>query len=1003
VAKSFILPLMNRIIFFLIITICLAGNVNAQVTFPVNGPRNAQPGYYVFTNATLYIDYQTRVDRGTLIIRDGKIVYAGAATAIPQSATVIDLNGRYIYPAFIDLYTNYGVQIPNENKRSEQETRQFISAKKGAYYWNEAIRGEMSAADHFTPDDKKAAQLREAGFGAVLTGTHDGICRGSNALVYTSDGKEQELIITPQAAASFSFSKGSSRQSYPSSLMGSVALLRQTYYDAKWYKNQDKETNFTLGAFNKLQGLPSIFETENKLNILRADKIGDEFGVQYIIKGSGEEYQRMDEIKGTNAPLIIPVNFPKAYDIDDPFDADYVSTTDLKHWEMAPYNLNLLTKQKIRFAITSDNCESAQQFLQNIKKAVAVGLPEAEALKALTYTPATLINQTTKLGALKIGMLANFIITNAPVFAEEAVIQQTWVKGQQHEINHTKTTVLSGKYKIENMAMNGYELHVETDKRKTEVSLIGKDTLKTRIEESNGLFNLQVSLNKKGDSLIRLTAWVDIVDSSVYPYLIRKISGTALLPNAASTVFSAIWIDSVKADPKKKDTVETPAFVNTITFPFTDFGWKEMPKQETILFKHATVWTNEKDGILKDADVLIKRGKIASVGKNLNVTGAKEIDATGKHLTTGIIDEHSHIAISNGVNEGTQSSSSEVRIGDVVNSEDINIYRQLAGGVTASQLLHGSANPIGGQSALIKLRWGFAPDKMKIEGADGFIKFALGENVKQANWGDRAVYRYPQTRMGVEQVLYDEFIHAKGYEQQLKADPNTRRDLELDAIVEILGKKRFITCHSYVQSEINMLMHVADSMKFKVNTFTHILEGYKVADKMKAHGVNASTFADWWAYKMEVIEAIPYNAAILHKMGVNTAINSDDAEMGRRLNQEAAKIVKYGAVSEEDAWKMVTLNPAKMLHLDSRMGSMKPGKDADIVLWTDNPLSIYAKPEMTLVDGICFYSLEGDKQLRERERQERQRIIQKMIQAKRNGEKTEKKISKPEENYHCED
>jgi urease alpha subunit len=258
--------------------------------------------------------------------------------------------------------------------------------------------------------------------------------------------------------------------------------------------------------------------------------------------------------------------------------------------------------------------------------------------------------------------------------------------------------------------------------------------------------------------------------------------------------------------------------------------------------------------------------------------------------------------------------------------------------------------------------------------------------------------------MGVEQLYYDAFLRAKQYEKKLATNPKlTRKDLELDALVEILNAKRFISCHSYVQSEINMLMHVADSMKFKVNTFTHILEGYKVADKMKAHGVNASTFADWWAYKYEVIEAIPFNAAIMHKVGVNVAINSDDAEMGRRLNQEAAKIIKYGNVSEEDAWKMVTLNPAKMLHLDNKLGSIKVGKDADLVLWNFNPLSIYAKPEMTFVDGICYYSIAQDEALRITIKTERQRLINKMIAAKQAGEKTEHKVSFIDENYHCED
>jgi imidazolonepropionase-like amidohydrolase len=355
------------------------------------------------------------------------------------------------------------------------------------------------------------------------------------------------------------------------------------------------------------------------------------------------------------------------------------------------------------------------------------------------------------------------------------------------------------------------------------------------------------------------------------------------------------------------------------------------------------------------------------------------------------------------VNEGTEASSAEVRIGDVINSEDINIYRQLSGGVTASQLLHGSANPIGGQSGLVKLRWGYAPEKMKIEGADGFIKFALGENVKQSNWGDKYDSRYPQTRMGVEQTYVNEFTRAREYEKALREKKNVRRNLELEALVEVLNKKRFITCHSYVQSEINMLMHVADSFGFRVNTFTHILEGYKVADKMKAHGANGSTFADWWAYKYEVIDAIPYNASILDKVGVNTAINSDDAEMARRLNQEAAKTVKYGGTSEEDAWKMVTLNPAKMLHLDSHMGSIKAGKDADIVIWTDDPLSIYAVVEKTFVDGVCFYDRDKDSAKRESIKHERARLSMKMLDEKKAGAPTQDPPKKSSRLYDCKD
>jgi imidazolonepropionase-like amidohydrolase len=458
-------------------------------------------------------------------------------------------------------------------------------------------------------------------------------------------------------------------------------------------------------------------------------------------------------------------------------------------------------------------------------------------------------------------------------------------------------------------------------------------------------------------------------------------------------------IATIEKDSVKNKISET----GNIIYPFSAYGTSVLPKQEEIIFKNATVWTNEKDGIMQETDIWIKAGKIVKVGKGLQSASAKIIDAKGKHITPGIIDEHSHIAATGNVNEGTYSISAEVRIGDIVDCDDINIYRQLGGGVTTAHILHGSANTIGGQTQLIKLRWGKNPEQMKFEGADGFIKFALGENVKQTNWGDRYTIRYPQTRMGVEQIFADAFTRARAYEatQKNQLKNPVRRDLQLDAILEILNKKRFITCHSYQQSEINMLMHIADSFHFKVNTFTHILEGYKVADKMKKHGVGASSFADWWAYKYEVMEAIPYNAAILNEMEIITAINSDDAEMARRLNHEAAKCIKYGNVSDEDAFKMITLNPAKLLHIDHRVGSLKEGKDADIVLWDDYPLSVYAKVVQTYVDGICYFDKENDALLEKEIAAEKNRLMIKMRKEKDNAEPLKKPVIKKKRLQHC--
>ena len=504
-----------------------------------------------------------------------------------------------------------------------------------------------------------------------------------------------------------------------------------------------------------------------------------------------------------------------------------------------------------------------------------------------------------------------------------------------------------------------------------------------------------------------------------------KVAGKGSVLEGDGTLPNGKWItwSAIRAQKEIEKEIEKEIKLNTDSIakpwlPNLAYGMDSIPKFQNIAIKNVTVWTNEQEGILNNATIFIENGKIkrVEIDPKKSVELAKDmliIDGKGKHLTSGIIDEHSHIAISRGVNEGGQAVTAEVSIGDVVNPDDINIYRQLSGGVTAAQLLHGSANPIGGQSALIKLKWGFSPDEMLIKDAPKFIKCALGENVKQANWGDFNTVRFPQSRMGVEQVFYDGFTRAKAYKKEWedyqvnlgKKGASTifapRKDLELEVLNEILDSKRFISCHSYVQSEINMLMHVADSMGFKINTFTHILEGYKVADKMKKHGAGGSTFSDWWAYKFEVNDAIPYNAKLMQDQGLVVAINSDDAEMGRRLNQEAAKSVKYGGMSEEEAWKMVTLNPAKLLHLDDRMGSIKIGKDADLVLWTGNPLSIESKVELTMIDGLILYNRNYNLALEERNTKERARLINKMLESNEKGEATKPFVKKGRRLYHC--
>ncbi len=954
-----------------------------ETTFHRNGPDDYREGVHAFIHATLFKTYNTKITDATLLIRDGKVVDAGANVTIPKGAIIHDLKGKFIYPSFIDIYSSYG--LPDPKRQPGNGSPQLESNIKGAYGWNQAIHADYSAIKNFTADDKKADELRKLGFGTVLTHMKDGIARGTGAAVTLASDKENNLVVKADASAHYSFNKGTSTQDYPESLMGVIALLRQTYYDAEWYKNikDKKEYNLSLEAWNANQYLPQIFDVmRDWQNVLRADKVGDEFGVQYIIKGDGTEYQRIDEIKNTKARIITSLNFPKAYDVEDPFKAVWVSLEEMKHWELAPTNGAALARAGIDFALTPSDLEKKDDFLPNLRKAVKYGLDSTTALKAITSNPAEFLNIADKVGSLEPGKLANFIITSKPLFDDKCDINENWIQGKRYEIKAFDPKDIRGTYALTFSNNTTYTLKVTGDASSPKAAIIITDSVKPEVKFTYKGNDVTLSFNPEKKKEWNKTFLTGVIDSTG-----KSWAGKGQLANGDWINWTATQSKGPDADttkPKKDSTAVNLAKLGKVVYPFNGYGYEETPKPENLLIKNGTVWTNEADGNIV-TDVVIRSGKITLMGKNLSCADCKVLDATNKFVTSGIIDEHSHIAISFGVNEGSEASSAEVRIGDVVSATDIDIYRQLSGGVVASQLLHGSANPIGGQSGLIKLRWGFAPEKMKIEGADGFIKFALGENVKQSNWGDRITVRYPQTRMGVEQTYYNYFTKAREYGKTLAAKTPVRRDLELDALLEILKGRRFITCHSYVQSEINMLMHVSDTFGFKINTFTHILEGYKVADKMKAHGIFASTFADWWAYKYEVIDAIPYNAAILTKVGVTTAINSDDAEMGRRLNQEAAKTIKYGALTEVEAWKLCTLNPAKMLHLDSHMGSIKTGKDADIVIWSDNPLSVYARVEQTFVDGIRFYDASRDAQKRDDIRKERARLIQKMLDEKGGG------------------
>ena len=989
-------------VFFLLLTFLYSFYSYSQEGFPTNGVEDIRDNHYAFINAKIHLDYKTTIENGILIVKNGLIDGVGSNINIPDGIRVFDLAGKHIYPSFIDLYSDYAIvkserRSPASNWMSSYTNPQMLSNKNGPFSWNESIRPEYNSVENIKFDDNRSKTLRNQGFGSVVTHNMDGIMRGTGAFISLARDVEQNIILREKASSHFSFMKGSTRQRYPSSLMGAVALMKQSFFDAEWYEaNSGKlpQTNLSLSSMNENKGLPKIIEVSDKLRILLAQKIEKELGIKFLIKGGGDEYQRVNEIKQGNSDLIIPINYPKPFNVDDPFKNKDILLSQLKHWEMAPSNPYFLEKSGINFSITSHGIKNLSDFRKNLIKSHERGASKSILLKALTYNPSKFINMDHRIGSLKKSFVANFFISDGDIFSRETKILSNWVQGIWYRVSDSNINDYAGNYSLvfetnDNLKIANLTLNVTGSKDNPSANILSSSKtdslrIKTKIivddENINILFNVP-----KGKSGITAGEY----KLSGY-FSNGRFLGKGTLNNFNWIDWVATKNDSQLIDNKinKRQNSRKDTGIGKVIYPFVEYGTETLKSQKKMLIKGAKLWTLEGEGIIEKGDVLIENGKIIEVGEEISINekNINIIDGDGMHLTPGIIDEHSHIALF-GVNEGSQSNTAEVRMKDVVNSEDVNIYRQLAGGVTTAQLLHGSANAIGGQSAIVKFRWGSSPEDMIIKEADEYIKFALGENVKRSRATSST--RFPDTRMGVEQVFIDAFNRARIYENKWKkynlltkkeklSVIMPRKDIELDALSQILNGEMHITCHSYVQSEINMLMKVAEKFNFKVNTFTHILEGYKVADIMASHGAGGASFADWWAFKNEVKEAIPYNAALMSQAGVVTAINSDNREMARRLNQEAGKTIKYGNLSEVEAMKLVTLNPAKLLNLDHRMGSIKVGKDADLVLWNEHPLSIYSKPLKTIVDGKIYYDIEEDEILREEIKRERARIISKM-------------------------
>lgn len=990
-----------------ILVLCIvfyAGGMFAQETFPKNDVLDQRPTAVAFTNATVVTGPSQQLANATLLVKNGKVVSVTTNGAVPDGYREIALDGKYVYPSFIEMFSEYGQpEVKRPPYRSPFVSREQIqSDTKGPYNANEAIKSHYNSAEHFAVDKKQAAKLRAQGFGSVAAIRRDGIARGTAALVALGEENENLMVVQPKVANHFSFDKGSSTQDFPISPMGIISLLRQTFYDANWYEsNQSKQfSDLSLDALIANKELPRIIEADGWLTALRADKIADEFDFNFIIKGGGDEYQRIMEVKQMNAPMIIPIDFPQAFNVSDPHIAKKITLGDLKHWELAPSNPAHLEKNNVPFAITSFPPENIPDFLENLRKSVSYGLSKSMALSSVTTMPAKLLKVENTLGTLEENKLANFIITDGDLFEEGTTILQNWIKGEQYVVNQTSSKLTAGEYKLQVGSLSA-DLVVENNGPKYKANVLLSDGSKEKVDlKMDG--ELPVLKFTVNGVQYNLKGWIETNDDKT------TLTGKGTSNFEEEVSWTAVMTEKASSGLSKPQKSEGPIEVGEVFYPFLAFGSPEKIEAQPILITNVTVWTNEDEGIVSETDVLLENGKIAEIGKGIKSSDALVVDGTGKHLTPGIIDEHSHIALG-GINE-IAPNSGMVRMQDVLDPDDPGIYRALAGGVVAAQLLHGSSDPIGGQSALVKLKWGSGPKELLIKDADPFIKFALGENVKRSR-SPRSI-RFPRSLMGLEQFYTNAFQEALDYNEQWDAYNNLskraksstvapRKILVHDAMLEILQKKRFITAHSYQQKEMLMLMNVAEKFDFSLNTFTHALEGYRIADRMKEHGVGGSTFSDRWNFKWEARNAIPYNATILNNEGVVTALNSDSGETMRHLNHEAAKAVKYGGTTPEEALKMVTLNPAKLLHLDDTMGSIKVGKSADVVLWDGPPLSLYSRPEKTIIEGAIYFDKSKDEHLRRENQKERSRILKKM-EGIEGTENLSIRISKERVEPHCE-
>lgn len=962
---------------------------------------------FAVTGATVVVRPGTEIRNGVLIIRNGLIAAAGTAeeVAVPADAVVVKADGLYVYAGFIDAGTSNwidGERVPKPKEgRKVDFSRYVLAATRPDNRRN--LTPEFEARDALKLEDKELEAARKAGFTAVHVVPSGRIASGRGVLLTTGDEPLRESTLLPRTFCEFQlFAPGGDK--YPATLMGATAHLRQAFLDAehfslhrKLYRQGEKfvprpPEDETLSQLKRVLAGDdaALFKVDERDDVERALNFAEEHKLSAALWGARDAYRMVDRLKRDKVDVVLRTDYGDEPKIEPPAtDGKLVAKAkkplraqkaERDRWKDRLAGPAALNKAGVRFAFSSDGLKNRADVFKALRRTIQHGLPRDAALAAVTTDAAAILSIGDRLGALSPGMLGHAVVTTGPFDNEKSKVRYVFVDGRKYEYNEESKPVdvkTTDDAPTINLA-GTWSVDVGTGDDKTEATLKlthEKDMLAGAFESEHGNGRLKSGSFKNNavDFIVAIGAGDRTLELKFTGmYAEGKLSGKLKPAFGASTPWTAERVETSEPknpvelakietddDPKKKDGKTIATDLPTET----DADRRRRPIQTggNIIVRNATVLTGT-GTTLENASILIKDGKFAAIGDDVETPeGFIEIDATGRFVIPGIIDTHSHIMAKGGLNEYTQSIVPEVRVKDVVRTDDVAEYRALAGGTTAARIFHGSANVIGGQDAVVKFKHGAGIREHILDDAPQGVKFALGENVKFRTT------RFPNTRLGVEATLNRAFMEAIDYRNRRREFKRVskekgadallppRRDLRLEALADIVDHKKFIHSHCYRADEILMLLRTASNLGIRVWSLQHVLEGYKIAPEIAAHGASCSTFSDWWAYKVEAFDATPYNAALLQEAGVNVVIKSDDNELIRHLNLEAAKTVRYGGKGVDDALATVTINAARELGLDDRMGSIEVGKDADLAIFSGHPFDAFSRCETTIVDGeVCF-------------------------------------------------